>query len=339
MAPPAGPLADALAAERLRLVPVQWRDAAGRRRSLEQLRAELAGLLQSLRPNLLHANSLSMGRLSGPVARDLKIPSLAHLRDIVGLSAAAVADLNCHARLLAVSAATRDFHTAQGVAADRLHVLHNGVDLGLFRPRPTTGWLHRQLQLPRHALLAGTIGQLVMRKGHDVLAAAAVELADLPDLHSVIVGERYSGKAEAVEYMDRVSATFGHAGLAGRVHFLGNCSQVELLLPELTMLVHPARQEPLGRVLLEAAACGLPVVATDVGGTAEIFPSGQTARLVPPGDSMLLAAAIRELAGNQRERAAMRVAVRHRAEAAFDIRQSAAGLLRHYQEVISSPNS
>ena len=56
------------------------------------------------RPALLHANSLAMGRLSGPVAAELALPSLSHLRDIVTLSRQAIADLNCHTRLLAVSA-------------------------------------------------------------------------------------------------------------------------------------------------------------------------------------------------------------------------------------------
>ena len=64
--------------------------------------------------------------------------------------------------------------------------------------------------------------------------------------------------------------------------------------------MHPARQEPLGRVLLEAAAAGVAVVATDVGGTREIFPpEADAARLVPPDDADALAAAMLELLGNR----------------------------------------
>ena len=71
-----------------------------------------------------------------------------------------------------------------------------------------------------------------------------------------------------------------------------------LLLNELTLLGHAARQEPLGRVLLEAAAAGVAVVATDVGGTREIFPTeADAARLVPPDDAATLAAAMLELLG------------------------------------------
>ena len=64
------------------------------------------------------------------------------------MSRQAIADLNCHSRLLAVSEATRQFHVAQGLAGEKTFVLYNGIDLEQFRPRPPTGYLHRQLGLP-----------------------------------------------------------------------------------------------------------------------------------------------------------------------------------------------
>ena len=103
---------------------------------------------------------------------------------------------------------------------------------------------------------------------------------------------------------------------------------------ELAMLVHPARQEPLGRVLLEAAASGVAIVATDMGGTPEIFPpSLSAARLVPPDDVEALAEAILTVAGDPALRAQLSVAARHRAETAFDHRQATANLVRHYREL------
>ena len=72
--------------------------------------------------------------------------------------------------------------------------------------------------------------------------------------------------------------------------------------------MHPARQEPLGRVLLEAAAAGVAVVATDVGGTPEIFPpDSESARLVPPDDAAALAAAMLELLDDEALRAGCRL--------------------------------
>lgn len=334
LAPPEGALAEWLAAEGVPLVAFESYDAAGQRRSQAELRELLKERLAASKVDLLHANSLAMGRLSGPAAA-LQLPSLAHLRDIAKLSAAAVADLNRHGRLLAVSEATRTFHVQQGVASEKLEVLYNGVDLEQFRPRPATGWLHARLGLPRDALLIGSIGQLVLRKGHDVLARAAASLAErLPHAHWMIAGSRHSQKQEAVEHEAAVRAIFASSGLGERVHFLGTLENVEELLPELDLLVHAARQEPLGRVLLEAAAAGAAVIATDVGGTREIFPpESGAARLVPPGDWAALAGAIAELAADLQARSRLGVAARHQALTRFDIRQSAAGLAEHYRQV------
>ena len=332
MAPPDGPLVAALEAHHVEHVAFACHGPDGIRLPQSRLREGLAQLLQERRPGLLHANSLAMGRLSGPVAAELRIPSLAHLRDIVMLSAQAAADLNCHARLLAVSHATRDFHVAGGLDAERIHVLYNGVDLEQFRPRPPTGYLHRELGIPDGAPLIGAIGQLGLRKGQDVLLPAAGLLAErLPNVHYLIVGTRHSNKDESRRFEDNLHAVpFGSP--AGRVHFLGVRGDVERLLNELALLVHPARQEPLGRVLLEAAAAGVAVVATDVGGAREIFPANcSAARLVPPDDIEALAAAILELLGNDSLRRRLAAAARRRAEEQFDVRAAVRGLLEHYR--------
>ena len=304
------------------------------RRPQGPLREELAGLLARVRPDMLHANSLSMGRLSGPVAAASGLPSIAHLRDIVKLSRAAAADLSRHRRLLAVSEAVRAFHAAGGVAAGRIHVLYNGVDLEEFRPRPATGYLHRDLGLPGSSLLAATIGQIGLRKGQDVLARAAAILGDrLPDLHWLIVGQRYSAKSESRRFEAELHDAA--ARLPGRIHFLGYCDDVPRLLAELTILVHPARQEPLGRVLLEAAASGVATVATAVGGTAEIFPpETASALLVPPDDPDALADAVHRMLTEPGLRTRLAAAARRRAEEAFDIRRTIAGLVGHYREVL-----
>jgi glycosyltransferase involved in cell wall biosynthesis len=337
MAPAHGPLTDALASRNVELLPFECRANDGNRRSQSQLREELARLLRCRRPALLHANSLAMGRLSGPVAAELGLPGMSHLRDIIRFSGQAIADLNCHARLLAVSQATRDFHAAAGLAAEKLHVVYNGVDLEEFQPRMPTGYLHRELGLSPQAQLIGTVGQIGLRKGQDVLLRAAEMTAGcLPEVHYVIVGQRHSEKDESRRF-ERELHDLSRGPLAGHVHFLGIRNDVGRLLNELALLVHPARQEPLGRVLLEAAAAGVGIVATDVGGTPEIFLPGQdAARLVPAGDVQALAAAIVELIGDPALRGRMAAAARGRAQRQFDIRRSIGDLLGHYQALSAS---
>jgi len=340
-APPTGPLADALTDRNVPQVPLVLHDERGTRLSLDECRRRASGAIIEARPDLLHANSLSMSRLAGPVTADLGVPSIGHLRDIVKVSSAVVADVNRHSRLLAVSEATRQWFVSEGMDASKTHVLFNGVDLDRFYPRPPTGYLHRELGLPLHVPLVGAIGQIGMRKGLDVLVEATRHVvATVSDVHFVVVGTRYSQKQEAVEYERGLLDTTSAKPLAGRFSFLGVRDDVPRLLNELTILSHTARQEPLGRVLLEAAASGMPVVATDVGGTREIFPDApSSAEVVPVDDPHALAAAIIRLLGDRQEREQLGEMARRRAEEAFDARVAALNLVAHYRHVLESIRS
>lgn len=334
LAPPTGRLAEALRQRGMRHVPIQLRDDQGTRLLRDQACRSLADALSRWPADLVHSNSLAMGRLTGVLASQIGVPCITHLRDIIKLSKAAIADLNGNQLLLAVSRATKDFHVAQGIAEERTRVLYNGVDCRRFRPRLPTGFLHRELNLPRRCLLAATIGQIALRKGQDVLADAAVSAAArLPHVHYLLIGERYSQKEESIAFEQNVVQRFEDAGLRSRLHCLGYRDDVPQLMNEIGLLIHPAHQEPLGRVLLEAAASGLPIIATQVGGTAEIVQNGLSARLVPPADSASLAEAIVEFCEDAEKRQQFAAAARARAERAFPIDRAATGLAAIWQSL------
>ncbi len=125
--------------------------------------------------------------------------------------------------------------------------------------------------------------------------------------------------------------------LRGRVHWLGVRDDIDRLLRELTIYVHAARQEPLGRVLLESAAAGLPVVATDVGGTREIFCGLPPSALLVPVDAVdSLAESVRRLLDSPALQRDLGRAARGRAETTFDVQQAARRLEGHYFEVAST---
>lgn len=337
-APPTGPLSEALTNRRVPQVPLTLHDDYGTRLSLEECRRRASAAIVATRPDLLHANSLSMNRLTGPIAAELGMPSIGHLRDIVKVSSAVISDMNQQRRMVAVSKATRDWFVAAGLDSSKTHVVFNGVDLDRFRPRPKTGYLHQELGLPRHVPLVGAIGQIGMRKGLDVLVEAARHIvAASPEVHFLVVGQRYSQKQEAVDYERDLLEAASTAPLAGHFSFLGVREDVPRLLNELTVLCHAARQEPLGRVLLEAAASGTPIAATDVGGTREIFPDASAAaELVPVDDPISLATAVTSLLrGGQRRERIGRLA-RLRAEETFDASVAAANLVAHYRQVLDA---
>ncbi len=337
-APTSGPLADALRQLELEQVPFDVVEPARHRASQSQLRQRLASLIQQTAPALVHANSVSMSRLSGPVTRELHVPSIGHLRDIVGVSRQALADLEAHGRLLAVSAATRQWYLAAGMTASKIDVLYNGVDVETFCSRPRQGYVHRELEITRDCRLIGTIGQIGVRKGTDLFVAAAGEVARLDsNVHFLIIGRRYSQKAEALEFERALHDQVATGVLAGRLHFLGVRTDVPCLLSELTLYVHAARQEPLGRVLLEAGAAETAIVATDVGGTREIYPHELVAaEVVPAGSSDAIACAMCELLSDETKRLRLGQCARRRVSATFGAERATRGLAAHYQQIASA---
>lgn len=331
LAPSGGHLGDALAARGIVHIPFSVREQTA------TLPQRLATVLNDIDADLLHANSLAMARHSGRLAHLVNCPCTAHLRDILKLSTAAVEALNANHRLIAVSQATRDFHTDQGVDARRIRVIYNGIDSHRFTPRPATGWLRRELGLNESGLLVATIGQIALRKAQDVLAAAAARVRG--DLHYLVIGERYSEKPESRVFEETVFERFHAAGLGQRVHRLGYRDDIPALLTEIDILVHPAHQEPLGRVLLEAAASGCAILATRVGGTPEIIEHGVSGRLVPADDPVALAESLDDLASDGSLRVELGQRARETIVDRFSLATSAASLLQVWDQALGADRS
>lgn len=295
-APASGLLTERLEKCGIRVLPLTLTDAHGQKLPVEQNNSRLVELVTEVSPDLVHSNSLSMGRMVGRIASRLSVPCTSHLRDIIKLNKTAVSDLNRNAGLIAVSNATRQFHLEQGIATDKLHVIYNGVNTELFRLATPTGRLRRELGLSDSAGLIANIGQICLRKGQALLAQAAAELAqEFPDANYLFIGQRHSQKQESLEYEDSIGNTFRKAGIENRLFSLGFREDIPAILNEIDLLVHTSHQEPLGRVLLEAASCGRPIVATEVGGTAEILSDEVSGLLVPPGNLEAVKAAMRRM--------------------------------------------
>jgi len=292
--------------------------------------AALVAAVEAVRPDVLHANSLAMGRLLGAAAAQLPCPTTSHLRDILKLSKAAVRDLNQNSRLIAVSEATREFHIAQGLTVERSCVVHNGVAGPAMTETPCVirQRIREELGIPTDADVLLTVGQIGLRKGLDTLAEAARKLAvSGRSLHWMIAGERFSQKQESVDFERQVFAAFQSAGPTVTTHRLGYRRDVADLMLASDLLVHGARQEPLGRVLLEAAALKLPIIATDVGGTREILEDGVSGKLVPADDSAGMATVIEHLLKAPKLRLGMADAAAERVARDFSVERSARQLV------------
>lgn len=187
-------------------------------------------------------------------------------------------------------AARRDAITLGIVPWPKAQVVPNGIALDGFAPASTSmrERLHRLLDLPEDHTLIGNVGRLNWAKDQVGLIRAFGRLhAQRPDTALVLIGDgelRVELQREAAE-----------EGVGDRVYFLGDRTDVHELLQGLDLFVLSSLSEGYSIALLEACAVALPIVATDVGGNAEIVHDGHTGRLVPPGDPTALAEAILSL--------------------------------------------
>lgn len=169
-----------------------------------------------------------------------------------------------------------------GVPVDRLVCIRSAVDTARYDTACDRAWFEAEFGLAPGAPVIGMVAQLIPRKGHGVLFEALARVrAGHPDVRALIFGQ---GPAEA-----DLRREAERLGLGDCVHFAGFRADLARILPCLTVLAHPAWMEGLGVSLLEAAACGVPIVASRAGGMPEIVHDGVNGYLIAPGDSAALA--------------------------------------------------
>ena len=194
----------------------------------------------------------------------------------------------------------RDDHLRFRIAPEeKFAVIHSGVDLPLFDAAPHDRFkIRAELDIPPDHLIIGTAGRLTPVKGHIHLLEAAVRiLATRPDTTFVFLGEgelkmRLLEQAEAL-------------GVANKVRFPGWRPDVAAVMSVFDVFVLPSLNEGMGRVLIEAMALSMPIVASRIGGIKDLVTNGGNGMLVPPGDAAAIASAVLALLGNDQKRLAM----------------------------------
>ncbi|MGH2933059.1 MAG: glycosyltransferase [Gaiellaceae bacterium] len=285
--------------------------------------ARLARVLRTQRVEVVHTHGHFavnvLARVAGRLA-GARVLSHMHIQNAFRSGpgrALQIAIDNATARLcfalVAVSDATRDDLVRQGYPASRLVTVHNGVapaeavEPVRLADGPT---------IVEVARLADVKGQRTLLEALPRLKATAVLVGR--DLEQDGVYER-SLRAEA----ERL-------GVADRVVFAGYRGDVPAVLAGCDVFCLPSHAEGLPLVVLEAMAQGKPVVATPVGGTAELVVDGETGLLVPPGDAAALAEALSALLGDPERARRLGAAGRARVEREFSLAASARRVLSLY---------
>jgi glycosyltransferase involved in cell wall biosynthesis len=247
----------------------------------------LLRLIRAERPDLVHLHSRRGADTQGALAARLTGVRTVLSRRVDHAPAPFLlsARYRLYDRVIAISEEIAFVLRSAGVPADKLVCVPSAVDARRFTQPLTHAALCAALGVPVDSVVIGVVAQLIERKGHIYLVQALPSiLAAVPQARVVYFGRgplAASLRAEA----ERI-------GVAEHVVEAGFRADLEQLLGALDAVVHPATAEGLGVALLEAAAAGRPIVASDAGGIPEVVRDGITGLLVPPRDPAALAGAV-----------------------------------------------
>ncbi|MBC9784487.1 glycosyltransferase family 4 protein [Heliobacterium chlorum] len=175
-----------------------------------------------------------------------------------------------------------------GIPASKITVIHNGVDEEKFSRQSISTTLRAELGIEDNVPLVGMVGRFHPVKGHIYLVAAAKEILKINrDVRYLIVGEGFQ--------RDEVEALVRDEGLDSYFYFTGFREDIANIYGAINILALPSLSEGLSLTLMESMLSGCPAVVSAVGGNPEIVSDGKNGLIVPPMDSLALAAALLRL--------------------------------------------
>jgi glycosyltransferase involved in cell wall biosynthesis len=284
--------------------------------------AELVRLIRRERPAIVHTHTSKagfIGRLAAVIARAPAVIHQPHGHIFYGYYSprrtAVFTALERQAarwtdRIITLTDRGAQEHLARGIGrAEQYVAVPSGVPTAELRAAaPPRGEARARLGLDPDAFIVVGLGRLVAIKGFDLLARALpAVVAQIPSARVLLVGD---GAERA--HLVAIAASMG---VAERLRMTGETTDVASYLAAADVVAVPSRNEGMGRVIVEAMALGLPVVATAVGGIPDVVTDGECGRLVEPDDVDALAAALIELGRDPALRRKLGEAAVRRAEA------------------------
>jgi glycosyltransferase involved in cell wall biosynthesis len=304
-------------------------------------RYQLRSLLEQLKPDLIHTNGFKMHVL-GAAAKLSKSALVWHIHDYVSsrpVMARLMQRLANRADLVIANSrhVAEDTRKVLGGSTNIIPIL-NVVDLAEFTPDGTRLDLDRLSGLsptPGGVVRVGLLATLAWWKGHRLFLDALAKLdPKLPLRAYYIGGALYSTQAQAS--LDELRRYAHELGLSNRIGFTGVVSEPAAAMRALDVVVHTSTEpEPFGRVIVEAMACGKPVITTGLGGAAEITQLGDCALTVDTRSPDTLTAAIAKLVADSALRSALGSNGLSTARAHFGRERLARELPPVYEEVLS----
>lgn len=292
------------------------------------------GALRAPRPDVVHAHSAHAHALAVPAARLAGVPVAVVSRRVdfaVGGNPFSRLKYRLPVdRYLCISRGVRDVLRSGGVPEARLALVPSGVELpneiALATEAAGAADLRALIGAAADAPVVGTVAALAPHKDHaTLLAAAAIVVARRPAVRFAWLGEGEC-RAALVRERDRL-------GLCGHVHLLGFRPDARALMRQFDLFALSSHLEGLCTSLLDAAARGVPIVATAVGGIPDVVEDGVTGLLAPARDPGAFAEVVLRALGDAGGRARRATAARARAQA-FGVDALVENTLRVYREAL-----
>jgi glycosyltransferase involved in cell wall biosynthesis len=213
-------------------------------------------------------------------------------------------------KVIAVSEAVRqDYIKQTGIAPQKCVVIYNGIDLEIFNCASQAAQVRQKWGIAPQDKVVGIIARLVSQKDHETFLRAAKLVKDtIPGVKFLVVGEE-----EEQGRLEQLEAQVTELGLDQQVIFTGTQRDIPAILSIMDVSVLSSTREGFSNVVLESMACGVPMVATDVGGNAEAIVDGETGFLVPPQNPQYIAERILNILNSPGLADSMRQASRERA--------------------------
>ena len=297
-----------------------------------RLMTRLKAILRQYKPNLLHIHSRRGADIWGALAaRAVGIPVVLSRRvDNPEQRWLARLKYPLYQKVITISQGISQVLVNQmNIPAEKIVCVHSAIDTEEYHPGGDKDWLKLSFGLPDNAYVIGMVSQFIERKGHRILLQALPEvITQHPQTHVVLFGH---GPLE--QAMQQLCIQLQ---LEKYVTFAGFRNDLARIIPALDLVVHPASREGLGVALLQAAACGIPIVAGRAGGIPEIVHDGVNGLLVPPNDAKALTLAINNLLADPKQAARFGQAGRRIVEQNFSLAQMVQGNYQVYAELLAA---
>ena len=293
----------------------------------------LAGLVRREGINLVHGNNEVTSNAPAVLAAMLtRRPYVSHLRGTEDPHWETRWLFRHVSQFIAISEHVRNFYFRQGLLDNiPVAVIYNGLDVDDLARRSAA-----RAPAPPGAVHIAMFGRMIEFKGHAYFLEAARHVTNLlPEAQFTVHGPLPQRAEPEGVYYERVLGQCQEEGLIDRVTFAGPYSDVVAVMGQTDVVLCCSPVDNFGRILFEAMACGIPVVAFDAGGIREVAVPEENCLLVPNRDAEALAKTVIRLAGDLALRARLVEGGRETARRLFDSRANAHRVLEIYERLVA----